>query len=282
MSSKKPTSRPDATLFPAAACQLAQIRDVLKVHGPIVGLVGYWVSQMIVLGYSARTTSLPTVQVFPVPAESEQRLDLPDKETWTGAALSKIEDLHTLGFSQSQGLAAVTATGTLDRDVLIEWLLLHTPQKDIPRVFALQSASESGNVAVLRKADPAARETASTRESVQREAREPVGPTYQEVKEWAVAKTPAPDQKAWILQHLEAAASSSNDGEDSRSQVADWVVAAVGACMLLTTMSGRSIGVGLGKHLGALCSLFRVVLAGFRDRDTPQPRGLWCSCSFLR
>ncbi|KAL6770572.1 hypothetical protein ACKKBF_B31790 [Auxenochlorella protothecoides x Auxenochlorella symbiontica] len=197
MLSKRPTARPDATLFPAAACQLAEIRGILK--------------------------------VFPIPEDDGPRPDLPDKQAWTGAALSQIDDLHTLGFTQSQCLEAVTATGTLDRDALIEWLLLHLAPKDIPRVFALQSASESGDVAVLRKADPAARESACALGAMAREAPEPRGPALQELKAEAAAHEPASDQKAWILQHLEAAGSSSGDSDDSRSRsssssVEDWEV----------------------------------------------------------
>ncbi|KFM26101.1 ATP-dependent RNA helicase DHX29 [Auxenochlorella protothecoides] len=191
MLTKRPTARPDATLFPAAACQLAEIRGILKDDGP--------------------------------------RPDLPDKQAWTGAALSQIDDLHTLGFTQSQCLEAVTAMGTLDRDALIEWLLLHLAPKDIPRVFALQSASESGDVAVLHKADPAARESARALGAMAREAPEPRGPALQELKAEAAAHEPASDQKAWILQHLEAAGSSSGDSDDSRSRsssssVEDWEV----------------------------------------------------------
>ncbi|RMZ57361.1 hypothetical protein APUTEX25_004195 [Auxenochlorella protothecoides] len=197
MLTKRPTARPDATLFPAAACQLAEIRGILK--------------------------------VFPIPEDDGPRPDLPDKQAWTGAALSQIDDLHTLGFTQSQCLEAVTAMGTLDRDALIEWLLLHLAPKDIPRVFALQSASESGDVAVLHKADPAARESARALGAMAREAPEPRGPALQELKAEAAAHEPASDQKAWILQHLEAAGSSSGDSDDSRSRsssssVEDWEV----------------------------------------------------------
>lgn len=162
---------------------------------------------------------LPFPQVFPIPEDDGPRPDLPDKQAWTGAALSQIDDLHTLGFTQSQCLEAVTAMGTLDRDALIEWLLLHLAPKDIPRVFALQSASESGDVAVLHKADPAARESARALGAMAREAPEPRGPALQELKAEAAAHEPASDQKAWILQHLEAAGSSSGDSDDSRSRV---------------------------------------------------------------